>query len=173
MRTLLPLALLLATAACVDEVAEDLAGELVQVEVLGLADGCDPARHLGDGGLQFHGVRPDGGVLLSLAATVQYGPLPDGGPLEGTALSQVPNPAAVATVGSEADCQATVGLLVPTDGGIRLEQDLPGALTCPSGPLWLPRVRCGSARLLRLTPVRACHLRCVRLGASGDVGCDC
>ena len=167
------LALLVVGSACVDEVREDLAGQLVRVEVVPLAEGCAPARHLGDGGLQFLAVRADGGLLLSLSGTVQYGPLPDGGGLDGTTLVQVPNPAAVATLGAEADCGATVGALFAEDAGIRLEQSFPGALDCPSGPLWLPGRRCGSARLLRLTPAGACHLRCVRLGASGDVACDC
>ena len=160
-------------SACVEAVSEDLPGQLVQVEVVSLGDDCAPARWVGDGGRQFLGLRPDGGALLTVAQTVQYGPLPDGGLLDGTALVQVPNPAAQATLGLEAACTAVVGALASADGGYRLEQRLPGALECPSGPRWLPRERCESTRLLRLEPLGPCSLRCVRLGQLGDVSCDC
>jgi hypothetical protein len=160
-------------AGCVDATTEDLAGQLVRVEVSAAADDCRPVRSLGDGGVQFLGARADGTVLLSLAQTVQYGPLPDGGGLDGAALLQVPNPAASATLGLESGCDATVGLLSLNDAGVLLEQHLPGWAECPSGPLWLPATRCSSTRQLRFTPLGPCHLRCVHLSASSDVTCDC
>ena len=165
---------LLFLAGCVDATEDNLTGKLVRVEVVTVSDGCSPARFSGDAGLQFFGVRDDGGVAFTMGQNAQYGPAPDGGVVQSVAQQLLP-PAngGRAVVGNEAGCDGLFSNWALTDAGLDLAQDLPGVDTCPSGPVWLPLKACSSSRSYLFTEVGTCELRCVRISTSGEIECRC
>ena len=170
----LPIFFLIVLAGC-DAVEDDLPGKLVRVEVITQMDGCNPARFVGDAGVQFFGERADGGLVFTMSEQGQYGPIIDGGSLQSVQRQLVPAPnAGRAAVGDGAGCEGSFSAWERTVGGVGVSQEWPGANTCPRGPVWLPLKACVSTRLYNFTEVGACQLRCVRITpASGEVSCAC
>ncbi len=172
MRNLLPLLLLL--PACQDPIDENLAGKLVRVEVTSSLDECRPARFTGDAGVQFFGVRPDGGVVFTISQQAQFGPMVDGGVLESVQRQILPTPGNGRTnVASGDACVGTFSAWVQLDGGLENAQEWPGIKDCPAGPIWLPVEPCRSTRSFSMTELGDCQLRCVIISAAGEISCDC
>ena len=163
-------------AGC-DEHEENLDGVLVQVEVISVSNDCNPARFVGDAGVQFFAERPDGGLVFTMNQQAQYGPPVDGGVLP-SAQRQVVPPVDLGRA-SVGDGQGCIGSFsdwkrTRTTRGVELQQEWPGADTCPTGPTWLPRKACATTRLYNFTEVGTCQLRCVRISqTSGEVECSC
>lgn len=150
---------------------KDLAGSLVRVTVeAGLNDDCRPRRFSGDAGVQFFGVQDDGGAVFTLSRTAKYGPILDGGVLEG-GEAQVEHGERTlpenACSGSYSDW-VRVG-----DGRFDLRQSWVGADECPTGPWWLPERACVTERRFTFTELGPCQLRCVKYQLDGQVTCDC
>lgn len=170
---LILLAMVVLTGCDVTE--EDFEGRLVHVDVVTTSDDCVPRRFSGDGGLQFIGVRADGGTIFTLSNAAVYGPLNDGGVLESVIRQALP-PVNIgrANVGQgEESCNGIFGDWLQTGDGLQLRQDFPGSTDCTTGPPWLPVSRCSVDRELVLTDVGTCRLACLRVTAGTDVVCDC
>jgi hypothetical protein len=172
MRPLLIL-LLAALPGCPTTQGEDLPGQLVLVTVETVQDSCEPPRAEGDGGVQWAAARPDGGVVFTVLDQVKYGPLRDGGVLEGLSREQVPPLDGGRTeLGAGDGCRALIAGWSIIDGGLELSQQWPGVDVCPAAPGYAPRASCAVVRRLWFTPLRDCPERCVRLSAGG-ASCDC
>lgn len=173
MKRLLAALALAALPACPTVEGEDLPGHLCQVTVETLQDGCSPQRASGDGGVQWLGVRPDGGVSFTIFDQVKFGPLRDGTPLAGVSRDVAPpNDGGFAQFGAGAECRALVSGWELVDGGLTLSQEWPGIDLCVSGPSYLPAKGCVAVRRLVFTPIRECPQRCVVLSNDG-ASCDC
>jgi hypothetical protein len=164
----LPLFLLL--SACSDPIEENLAGKLVQVEVVATSDTCLPARFVGDAGVQFFGQREDGGYLFTMSRNAQLGPNEDGGFVESVDRQQVPPQNDLAPLSA---CNAQLSNWTRSDAGFDLSQAFPGVKSCVNGPLWLPSKDCESNRSFLMTELGDCQLKCVHLSVSGEVTCSC
>ena len=161
-------------SACVDTTEDDLAGQLVQVEVKTLSDDCRLPRFSGDAGVQFFGERSAGVFVFTMGQQAQFGPTTDGGTLESVQRQLIPSPdAGRATLGDGAGCEGSFSNWERIDGGLSLTQTWPGFDTCPSGPLWLPFKACTSTREFIFTELSACQLKCVRISSKGEVDCGC
>lgn len=179
MKRRLAIVLVLA-AACSDPIEESVPGFLGRVTVTTAADDCSPPRFEGDGGVQFYGVRQDGGVVFTLSQDSIFGPLSDGGALESVQRQSFPSPGdGAANVGVTDDgsvdpaCAGIFTRWVPIDGGFSNDQEIPGVNKCPSGPLWLPAKPCTTSRTFTFTPLSECDLKCLRVSASLEVTCEC
>ncbi len=176
-RLLLPLLLL---TSCEEDLEPDIEGRLVAVEVVTERDTCVPQRHQGDGGVQFIGLRADGGVVFTMARNAAFGPLPDGTTFDSVSRHSIPVDRG--GWGNAAEGDVCAGIFhewtLVDDNTLTLFQDLPSTRVCTSGPVWLPKAedggsRCETAREYRLTDVGTCKLSCVKFGVSGDVTCEC
>ena len=178
---LLACAVLVLLGGCDDPVEENVTGQLGRVTIVFADDGgCSPARLSGDAGLQFYGVRPDGGIVFTLPQNAVFGPLIDGGALESVQRQSVPAPGdGKSNVGAtpdgtvDDDCEGIFTRWVPVDGGLSNAQEWPGLDKCETGPLWLPNRACVTTRTFLFEPVSACELKCVKVSAAQEVSCDC
>lgn len=172
MRRALPL-LLVALAACPEPV-EDPVGSITSLQVEVVSDTCTPARLGGDGGQQFFALQADGGAQFSVGQQLLYGPLRDGGSLEGV-QRQVLN-AGVAVplaLGEAAACNVGRMKWTIVDGGLELDMTWPGSDACPAGPVWLPELECRTLRRFVFTPGAECRASCVTVSSAAEVTCEC
>ncbi|MEW5737339.1 MAG: hypothetical protein AB1938_00345 [Myxococcota bacterium] len=164
--------LLLLAAAC-PTVDDDLPGYLCQVTVEAIQDTCSPQRFVGDGGVQWLGIRDDGGLAFSVLDQVKYGPTRGGEALAGVTRETLPPfDGGMAQFGADDACRALVGGWVALDGGLQLNQQWPGIDNCPSAPAYVPNKACVAVRFLRFEPIGECPQRCVVLTNVG-ASCDC
>lgn len=171
---LILLAMAVLATGC-ETVEEDFEGRLVQVEVVTASDDCRPKRFSGDAGLQFIGIRPDGGTVFTLSNAAVYGPLIDGGVLESIIRQALP-PVNLgrANIGlGEPACDGLFGDWKEVGNELQVRQNFPGNTDCTTGPPWLPESRCDVERSLKLTDVGTCRLSCLRVTASTEVVCEC
>jgi hypothetical protein len=161
-------------AGC-EEPEENLDGKLVQVQVVSVSSDCVPARFVGDAGVQFFAERADGGLVFTMGQQAQYGPVIDGGVLQGAQRQVVPpTDLGRAAVGNGEGCVGSFSDWKRTMNGVQLQQEWPGADTCPTGPIWLPTKACATTRVFNFTEVGTCQQRCVRISpTSGEVECSC
>ncbi|GMU60603.1 MAG: hypothetical protein AMXMBFR34_23660 [Myxococcaceae bacterium] len=163
---------LVSLSAC-PTVSDDLPGYLCQVTVEELQDGCAPRRTTGAGGVQWLGVREDGGLAFTVADQVKYGPTRSGEVLIGVSRDQVPPlDGGIVQLGPEAACRGLLGGWIALDGGLQLNQQWPGLDVCPGAPVYAPQTSCVAVRQLIFTPIRECPQRCVVLAGDG-ADCDC
>lgn len=163
-----------ATTGC-DEPEEDFEGRLVMVDVTAVADDCTPKRFVGDAGVQFIGVRGDGGTVFTLSQQAVYGPIADGGVLESVVRQALP-PVDLgrANIGEgEEACNGIFLNWTQVADELNLVQQLPGSLTCTTGPSWLPVNECNVERHVKLTDVGTCRFSCVRVSAALEISCEC
>lgn len=161
--------------AC-EPIEDALPGKLAQLTVTTARDDCSPVRFTGDAGLQFFGVRPDGGVVFTISQRAQYSSArDDGGVVEGVQRQSAPFVGDGRSNAASGDaCVGTFSAWrVDGDFVLRNAQEWPGLQDCTTGPAWLPRQPCTSERVFTFTPVSDCNLECVRLSASGEVSCEC
>lgn len=172
MRRLLPFALV-ALAACPEPV-EDPLGAMASLHVETVFDTCTPARLAGDGGQQFLAVQADGGAQFSVGQQQLFGPLRDGGTLEGV-QRQVLNAGVLVpvTLGDTTECNEGRVKWTVVDGGYQQEMTWPGIDACPTGPEWLPGMKCQTVRRFVFTPGVECRASCVKVSSAAEVSCEC
>jgi hypothetical protein len=166
---------LLTLCGCEAPVEDDVAGQLVQMTVSRVSDDCLPARVIGDAGVQFFGVRDDGGIAFTVGQETQFGPSLDGGVLESVQRQTIPFAnGGRGTVGAEAECVGTFSAWVfEPPATLRNVQTFPGVDKCISGPSWLPKSQCTVEREFTFTPISDCRSKCVTITAAGEVSCGC
>ncbi len=175
MRPLL-LTSLVVLAGCQPQEAENITGRMVHIDIVSTYDDCTPQRYVGDGGTQFIGTLKDGTLIFTQAQLSVFGPLNDGGtnmisitrhviPVENKGKGNV-------GVG-EAECDGVLNAWSTDGGSLRVDQFLPGADECTTGPLWLPESRCTAHRDFVLTDVGTCSLSCLQFTPANDAICGC
>jgi hypothetical protein len=159
-----------------EPVEEDLPGHLAQLSVTTRVDDCVPARFTGDAGVQFFGLRADGGAVFTVSQLAQYSSnVDDGGLVESVQRQTAPFPGNGATsVGSTDACSGTFSAWVLEGANLlSIRQTWPGRDACTTGPGWLPQSPCTSERVFTFTPSSECNVKCVRISAAGEVSCGC
>ncbi len=161
-------------SSCEAPTGDDLVGSVVSVEVTTQLDTCQPARFLGDAGVQFIATRDNGEVVFTVSQQAQFGPAADGVVLPGLRRLALGSPDGGSTqLGTNEHCTGAFANWSRTPDGLRLTQEWPGIDLCPEGPAWFPQKRCESIRRFVMTEVGTCPLRCVKILDAAEIECSC